>query len=403
MIRTYKSRVKLSKAGHERLEKIFAMSAELYNAGLESRIDCYERTGKGRSYFDQCKELTQVRAELPEFEAVSSIVFRGVLSRLDKAYKRFFKRGGFPRFKSNRRWRSIEINDACYKMLKREGNKVILKIKGLPRIEVKLSRELPPNGLLRAIRITRKPLRTEVALSYELADVEPVGKITRPVGIDAGISKRLTLSNGETVEKREIDRKRLIRLQRAVSRKKKGSNNRRKTVSLIAKQWQRLTDNERNYLHRLTATLVKRYDFIAVEKLETKNMLRDRNLARSISEQTWGKFIVLLNEKAESAGVRMAEVNPKNTSQECSGCGAIVEKSLSVRVHKCTCGLEIDRDVNAAINILHRGISSIAGGNITRMAGRVKDKREIAPVRPRTVYDFYLCIQFPNYQPGPAK
>lgn len=384
MIRTYKCRVKLSKSGHERFGEVFAMSAELYNACLEERIDCYKKTGKGRSLYDQYKELVQVRAEMPEFEAISVIVLRGVLSRLDKAYKRFFNHGGFPRFKSARRWRTIEINDRCWTMLKREGSKLVLKIKGLPRIEVKPSRELPPSNLLKAIRITRKSLRTEVALSYELPTPE-AKPVNNPVGIDMGISKRLTLSNGETVEKREIDRKKLIRLQRSISRKKKGSNNRRKAISLFAKEWQRVSDKERDYLHRLTAELVKMYDFIAVEKLNTKNMLRNRHLAKSIQEQTWGKFITLLNEKAESAGVKMVEVEPKGTSQECSNCGATVKKDLSVRVHKCSCGYEADRDLNAALNILHRGLT-IAGGNVTRMVGRMKDKLEVAPVRPRTVY-----------------
>ena len=385
MIKTYKCRAKLSVAGHQRLGEIFRLSAELYNAGLESRIDCYRKTGKNRSFFDQCKELTEVRASIAEFNEVSAILFRGVLSRLDKAYKRFFRHGGFPRFKSSRRWRTIEINDQCCKMLKREGQKLVLKVKGLPRIEVKTKRELPPNALLKAIRITRKALRTEVGLSYEMPTPEAKPVVDNPVGIDMGISKRLTLSNGETVEKREVDRRRLIRLQRSVSRKNKGSNNRRKAVSLLAKEWQRVTDKERNYLHRLTSEIVRTYDFMAVERPETKKMLGNRYLARSIQEQTWGKFITLLNEKAESAGVTEVAVNPEGTSQECSSCGAEVKKELSVRVHRCNCGLVLDRDVNAAINILHRGIS-IAGGNISRMVGRMKNKQRVAFVRPRTVY-----------------
>ncbi len=393
IIKTYKCRAKLSAAGHKRLGQIFRLSADLYNAGLESRIDCYRKTGESRSFFDQCKELTEVRASIAEFEAVSTIVFRGVLSRLDKAYKSFFRRvtakqkAGFPRFKSSRRWRTIEINDQCWRMLKREGSKTVLKIKGLPRIEVKPSRELPPKGLLKAIRITRKPLRTEVALSYKLPGVETVKEISNPAGIDMGISKRLTTSNGETVEKREIDRKKLKRLQRSVSRKKKGSNNRKKAVSLLGKEWQRVADKERDYLHRLSAEIVKMYDFIALEKLKTKNMLRNGNLSRSIQEQTWGKFITLLNEKAESAGVRIVAVNPEGTSQECSGCGATVKKDLSVRTHRCSCGLVLDRDVNAAINILHRGIS-IAGGRLkqSRMVGRMREKQGVAFARPGTVY-----------------
>ena len=394
MIRTYKCRAKLSSSGHKKLSRVFQMCADLYNACLEERIDCYKKTGKSRTYYDQCKALTEVRADDPEYGSISVQVFRGAAGRIDKAFQSFFRRlknkekPGFPRFRKGERWRTIEINDQCWKMLRREGNKVILKIKGLPRIEVKPSQELPPNGLLKAIRITRKPLRTEVALSYELADVQPVEEITNPVGIDMGISKRLTLSNGETVRKREIDRSRIIRLQRSVSRKKKGSSNQRKAVSKLAKEWQRVSERERDYLHRLSAELVKMYDFIAVEKLKTKNMLRDKNLAKSISEQTWDKFVTLLDEKAESAGVKVAYVNPKGTSQECSGCGATVKKPLSARTHKCGCGVEMDRDVNAALNILHRGIS-VAGGKLkeSRIAGRMRMKRaDVGPVRPRTVY-----------------
>ena len=361
------------------------MCATLYNACLEERIDCYKKTGESRSYHDQCKALTEVRADDPEYANISVQVFRGVVGRIDKAYKRFFRHGGFPRFKSSGRWRTIEINDQCWGMLKREGQKLVLKIKGLPRIEVKTDRELPPNTLLKAIRITRKPLRTEVALSYGLPTPE-AKPVDNPVGIDMGISKRLTLSNGETVEKRELDRRRLIRLQRSVSRKKKGSNSRKKAVSLLAKEWQKLTDRERNYLHRMTSEIVRMYDFIAVEKLETKKMLGNKQLAKSIQEQTWGKFATLLNEKAESAGVTVVGVNPKGTSQECSSCGAEVKKKLSVRVHRCSCGLVLDRDVNAAINILRRGIS-IAGGKLkqSRMVGRMREKQDSGLARPRTV------------------
>ena len=368
------------------------MCATLYNACLEERIDCYRKTGESRSYYDQCRALTEVRADDSGYADISVQVFRGVVGRIDKAYKSFFRRAktkekvGFPRFKSSGRWRTIEINDQCWRMLKREGQKLVLKVKGLPRIEVKTERELPQTTLLRAIRITRKPLRTEVALSYGLPDVEVVKETTRPVGIDMGISKRLTLSDGETVEKREIDRRKLKRLQRSVSRKRKGSSNRKKAVSLLAKEWQRVTDEERNYLHRFTSEIVKMYDFIAMEKLETKKMLGNGNLAKSIQEQTWGKFAALLNEKAESAGVTVVAVDPRGTSQECSGCGAEVRKNLSTRVHRCDCGLVLDRDVNAAINILHRGIS-VAGGKLkqSRMVGRIREKQGSGLVRPRTV------------------
>ena len=231
MIRTYRCRAKISRTGHEALSRVFQMSADLYNACLQERIDCYKKTGQFRTYYDQCKALTEVRVDDPEYGNISVQVFRGVVGRIDKAFQSFFRRAkvkqkaGFPRFKKGRRWCSVEINDRCWQMLKCEGDRITLKVKGLPRIEVRPSWELPPNGLLKAIRIVRKALRTEIALSYELPEAEQVGEVKNPVGIDAGIEKRLTLSDGKTVEKRKIDYSRLIRLQRSISRKKKGSNN----------------------------------------------------------------------------------------------------------------------------------------------------------------------------------
>ena len=199
MLRTYKCRAKVSRSGHETLSRVFQMSADLYNACLEERIDCYKKTGKLRSYYDQCKALTEVRADDPEYDNISVQIFRGVVGRIDRAFQSFFRRvkakekAGFPRFKKGKRWCSIEINDQCCRMLKRQGNKLVLKIKGLPRIEVKSSRELPSSTLLKAIRITRKPLRTEVSLSYELPEPEQTRKITNPVGIDTVSYTHLTL------------------------------------------------------------------------------------------------------------------------------------------------------------------------------------------------------------------
>ena len=199
-----------------------------------------------------CFALKFLANLLPQYVVATCSILRQVhnyafFRRVEKKEK-----AGFPRFKSSKRWRTIEINDQCQQMLKREGNKIVLKIKGLPRIELKTSRELPPNSRLKAIRITRKALRTEVALSYELPTPEEK-PVTNPIGIDMGISKRLTLSNGETVEKREIDMKEIKRLQRSVSRKERRSNNWRKAVSLLAREWQRVSDGERDYLHRLTS------------------------------------------------------------------------------------------------------------------------------------------------------
>ena len=337
------------------------MCQRLYNAALEERIGAYKVAGKQVSFFDQSRQLTQVRADDHLYRLVSIKLMRGVLQRLDKAYRRFFRHGGFPRFKSRGRYRTLEINDGCSSMLKGHD----LRIKGLPRTSIKTSRELPDVSRLKSIRVVRKPIRVEVQLVYELDDV-PISRASsnRPVGIDVGISNRLMLSDGTAIAKRVVDASRMRVLQRSVARKRKGGVNRRKVVLSLAKEHQRRTERNRGYLHELTAWLAKQYDGFAIEDLNVKGMVKHPTLAKSIQDQTWAMFTQLLAEKAESAGLSMVKVDPKGTSQICSACGVIVKKSLSVRTHGCACGLVIDRDLNAAINIRDRGFLVHAGGRL---------------------------------------
>ena len=380
MIRTYRTRAKLSPNGHRELDRVFSLACRLYNAALEERIGAYRKAGVSRSFFDQCKELTAIRADDPEYAAIAVQAMRSPLRRLHKAFDAFFRRckvgetPGFPRFKSWRRFRSIEIDDGAARMLKGD----VLKIKGFPQIRLKASRTLPDVSKLKSLRIIRKPRRVEVHLAYELPDADLGGEIVNPVGIDVGVSSRMTLSDGTQFAPVLLDRRRLKRLQRSVSRKKRGSANRRKAVAMLAKEWQRVADRERQATHRLTAELVKAYDGFAVEDLKISNMTRSAKgtedapgtnvkqksgLNRSILEQSWGSLATLLAEKAESAGLPVVRVDPRNTSQECSQCGVIVKKKLSERVHRCACGAVLDRDVNAALNILRRGFPDTRVGH----------------------------------------
>ena len=183
----------------------------------------------------------------------------------------------------------------------------------------------------------------------------------RTVGIDVGLESFAVTSDGEYIENprylREAET--VFRVsQRSVSRKKKGSSNRLKAVKLLAKNHIKVKRQRADFAHKVADNLVKNYGRIAVEDLRIKNMVRNHHLARSISDAGWGQFVSILSYKAEYAGREFVQVHPNGTSQICSGCGATVKKSLSTRVHNCpACGLSLNRDFNAALNIKRLGLS----------------------------------------------
>ena len=171
---------------------------------------------------------------------------------------------------------------------------------------------------------------------------------------------RVVLSTGASFQGIKLNRKTLERKQRILGRAKKGSNSRKRKKVLLAKEWQRVRGRERNAVHRLTTEIVRKGNRIAIEDLQIGNMLKNRRLARAISEQQWGHLSYQLSYKAESAGGEFVKVDPAHSSRTCSGCGSIKDMPLSVRVYACPdCGLEMSRDRNAAINILRPGIEKV--------------------------------------------
>ena len=426
VFKVFKCRARLTPTSHRRLGEVLRLCCGFYNAALEERIGAWMKAGISISCYDQCKSLTAIRnnTQFPEFAALSVQVFRGVLQRLDRSFRDFFRRAegggkpGFPRFKAAQRWRTVEIAEVSRGMVRRHGRHWRLHVKGLPPLQLRMSRALPEGAELKTLRVVRKPLRTEVHLGFAFPPVAPKEAIVRPVGIDAGVAKRLTLSDGGEVAKREVDRGRLRRLQRAVARAAPGSGNRRKKVGSLAREWQRIADANRQALHRTVSALSRADDFFAIEDLRIANLLRSakgtaaepgRNvrakagLNRAISEQGWGMFFTLLKDKAASAGLQVAEVAPHGTSQACSGCGADAPKTLAVRVHACpACGLVLDRDVNAARNILQRALarSRVGSGGVIPLpvaaagAGNRSFSRASGAVAPLVAEQCYvnLCI-----------
>ena len=334
----------------------------LYNRSLEQRRNIYRACGKSMSKFAQMKHLTRLRAEQQAWRDLSLQVSRGVLVRLDRAFRAFFRRvkagqkPGFPRFQGMGRYQGIELAEVTPGMVK--GNRI--NIKGLPAIRIRPSAPLPDSKQLKALRLVMHGRTLSVDLVYS-EPVVPLPHNDEAIGIDMGVNERMTLSDGSTVERRAVDRRRERRLQRAISRRQKGSNGRRKAVAAFAREQRRNAIHNRNACHRITTDLVRRYGRIAIEGLRIRNMTgaggaHKRGLNREMLTQTWGMLRQQLAYKAEWAGRQLVEVNPAYTSRTCAACGAVNGKPHTYRLFECSgCGHVDDRDVNAARNILARG------------------------------------------------
>lgn len=367
IIRTHTRTAKLSAQTHRNLAGFLDLLTDLWNSALAMRRTFYQYQGSTVSYMDQTGVLTAARAQHPEMARYDLRAQRSVLRRLDRAYQRFFARGGFPRFKGRRGIRSFETDSPMQP--KRAGRGWAVTVKGVGRF--KFGGALPA-GNLKLMRVVRTARRVLLQFVIE-QPAAPVADARPPVGIDVGIAARVTLSTGHQEPKRTLDRGTLKRRQRRVSRAKRGSNNRRKRVLELRKEWQRVAERERGHLHELTARLVR--DVSArwfVEDLQIDNMVRNHSLARSIMEQQWGRFVTMLTYKAESAGGWVVRVDPRGTSQRCSACGALPDEPiwLGVRVYRCDgCGLIMDRDLNAAKNVLQRGQAALAAGTVAATPG----------------------------------
>ena len=360
--KTYQIRGYCSRAGYARIREVLRACRWLYNRSLAERKNIYRACGKSMTKFAQMKQLTRLRAERQSWRELSIQVARGVLVRIERAFQAFFRRvkagdkPGYPRFQGAGRFQCIELAEVRPGMVK--GNRV--KIKGLPVIRIRPSRPLPDSSQLKSLRLLKHGRILSVDLVYAEQE-NPLPPNADAVGIDMGVNERMTLSDGSTVEKRIVDRKRERRLQRVISRRKKGSNSRRKAVVAFARAKRRNAIRNRNACHRLTTELVRRFGHIAVEGLQIRNMTAaggssKKGLNREVMGQTWGIIRQQLAYKAEWAGRQLVEVNPAYTSRTCSVCGFVNSKASEYRVFACSqCGHVQDRDVNAARNILVRG------------------------------------------------
>jgi putative transposase len=376
--KTYKYKLIPTPTQQRELGLVRGLCRWLYNTALEQRIIAFRGAGVSLSRYQQEAELKAIRAEFPEYAAIHSHVLQDVLARLDKTFQAFFRRvktgekSGFPRYQARTHYHSFTYKEFGNGATLDNGFLVLSK---LGRIAVRWSR--PLEGAPKTVTIIREADGWYVCFSCADVLIQPLPKTGQETGIDLGIEAFATLSHGRRIFHpgwyRQAERA-LKAAQRRVTRRKEGSNRRRKAVTLLARAHQKVRRQRQDFHHKTALALVREHDVIYYEDLQVRNMVRNHHLAKSISDAGWSAFLAILSYKAACAGRSVIAVPPAYTSQTCSGCGRVVWKGLSVRWHQCPyedCGTSLHRDHNAAQNIERLGQSLLGG-----MAVAASENRE---------------------------
>ena len=358
--KAYKYKLKPTPDQARQLETVLWRCRTLYNTALEQRITVYRRCGVTLTCSQQQAELPDLKAAFPEYGAIHAQVLQDVLTRLDKTYQAFFRRvkagqtPGFPRFQGRNRYHSFTYKQYGNGARLDNGFLVLSKI---GRVAVRWSR--PWEGTPKTVTISQEADGWYAVISCADVPAQPLPPTGRETGIDVGLKVFLITADGDAVDNPRLHRRceqQLAKAHRRVSRRKKGSHRRRKAVGLLGKQHQTVKRQRADFHHKTARMLLRQYDTIYLEDLRVANLVRNRHLAKSISDAGWAQFRTIREATAACAGRRVIAVPPASTSQDCSGCGARIPKSLSVRTHVCTsCGLVLDRDQNAARNIQWAG------------------------------------------------
>jgi len=376
----FKYRLYPTRQQEQALVKTLALCRELYNASLEERKEAYRMSKVTITYNQQANQLPEIKELRPELNDIHSQVLQDILRRVEKAMKAFFRRAkagekpGYPRYKSYNRFDSFTYPQSGFSIT--HDNHVCLSKIG--SIKIKLHR--PMEGKIKTATIKREVDQWYIVFSCEVEEKEPLPANNEVVGIDLGVTHFAALSNGAIIDNPRHLRhaeKRLKKLEQQLAQKKKGSHRRARTKKQLAKAHRKVKNQRKDFLNKEARKLVNSYGTLVFEKLQPANMTHrpkpkhdeatgkylpngaaaKAGLNKSILDAGWHQFQQYCTYKAESAGRSVLFVSPNYTSQICSGCGQVVKKDLSERWHSCECGTELDRDHNAAINILRLGSS----------------------------------------------
>jgi putative transposase len=343
----------------------------VYNKALHERTQAWYERQERVGYPETSTMLTQWKREedLDFLNEVSCVPLQQGLRHLQTAFTNFFAgRAKYPNFKKKHHGGSAEFTKSAFKF----KNKEIYLAKNSEPLLIKWSRQIPKGCEPSSVTISFHPSgRWHISIRFDDPTIQPLPISENAVGIDLGITSLLTTSNGDKIANPKHfkkHRKRLKKAQKNLSRKQKGSKNREKARIKVAKIHLKISDDRKNFLHKLTTQLVRENQTIAVESLAVKNLVKNPKLALAISDSGWSELIRQLDYKCRWYGRKLVAIDRWfPSSKRCSSCGHIVDKMpLNIREWICpSCGCNHDRDVNASKNILAAGLAvSVCGARV---------------------------------------
>ena len=339
------------------MNETLAVCRLVYNSMVHERTALHGQGLNSPTFYTQAPALARWKKDHAELKTVHSQVLQNVARRVELAFQAFFRRvkagetPGYPRLKGCGQYDSITYPQSGFKI----GNSTITLslLNKQEQIKAKLHRAII--GTVKTCTVRRYGSKWFVCFSVEQED-DRLPPSADTIGLDAGLNSFLALSNGEFIENPRFfrrDEKALAKAGRKQAKTKKGSKPRRKANKVLSRIHERIRSRRHDFVHQTARRLVNRFGVIAVEKLNVKGMLANHCLAKSISDASWSQFRTILTNKAESAGREVVAVDPRYTSQDCYACGYRAKKKLSERWHFCpNCSASLDRDTNAAMNIL---------------------------------------------------
>ena len=367
MHKTFKFRLFPTRAQQTVLQSQLDCCRWVYNKGLETRRDAWQERQASVSRYDTFKMLTQWKQKETWMQAGHAQAMQEALTRLDLAFQAFFRRvkagekPGYPRFKSHDRYDSFTYpqNKGNWRFL--DNGKV--RLSKIGDVKIKLHRLLA--GTSKTLTIRRDAIGNWYACFSCIVEPEPLPPTDKMTGIDMGLTHFATLSTGEQIANPRFfrrDEKALAKAQCRLSKAAKATPEWKRCKRTVQYIHQRIANRRYDFAHHQARRLINKYQFIAFEALRIQDMQdgNHRGMNKSIADVAWRQFVQCCVSKAEGAGRTVVQVDPRNTTQLCSDCGEMVRKDLSVRTHKCPhCGLILDRDHNAALNILARGLTRL--------------------------------------------
>lgn len=359
--KAFKFRIYPTKEQLTLIHKTFGCVRFTYNYFLNKRIELYKNEEKSTSYVNQAKELTSLKKDLTWLKEVDSVSLQSALRNLDTAFKNFFqKRTKYPKFKSKKNNTKSYTTKNTNNSIRIEGN--MFKFPKLGLLKTKFHREIPSNCKILSATISQVPTGAYfVSITTEFEkEIVQVPNNDNIVGLDFSMKELFVSSESQRADYPRFFRlleSKLVKAQRKLSRMIKFSNNWYKQKTKIAKIHYKIKNSRLDFLHKLSTELVKKYNAIAIEDLNMKDMSQALHFGKSVSDNGWGMFTTMLKYKSELLGKQLVKIDKfYPSSKTCSSCGAVKhDLKLSDRVYTCECGNKVDRDLNASINIKNQG------------------------------------------------